>query len=284
MATSVATPLERRLGTIARRQRDHVGELRAARPASRCSSTSTATSTAPRATCRRRSTRRASTCRPRCAATRPTARSTRPTAPVMILALTSTTRTPGQIYDAVSNIVQQQLAQVPGVGDVEIGGGSLPAVRVELHAVRAQPLRRQHSRTCAPRSRRQRQPAEGRDRGRRASGCRSTRRRQRAARAATTATWSVAWRNGAAVRLQRRRRTSSTASRTSTRWASSTASRRSSCWSRASPAPTSSRPSTRVRALLPELAGAAARRHRARRSRRPHASRSARRCTRSRSR
>ncbi|MFD1711083.1 MMPL family transporter [Ottowia sp. GY511] len=53
--------------------------------------------------------------------------------PFMILALTSDTRTPGQIYDAVSNIVSQRLLQVQGVGDVELGGGSLPAVRVELN-------------------------------------------------------------------------------------------------------------------------------------------------------
>jgi multidrug efflux pump len=52
---------------------------------------------------------------------------------VIILALTSKTRSPGQIYDEVSNIVQQKLAQVRGVGDVEIGGGSLPAVRVDLN-------------------------------------------------------------------------------------------------------------------------------------------------------
>jgi multidrug efflux pump len=53
--------------------------------------------------------------------------------PVIILALTSRTRTPGQIYDAVSNVVVQRLSQVTGVGDVELGGGSLPAVRVELN-------------------------------------------------------------------------------------------------------------------------------------------------------
>ncbi len=63
----------------------------------------------------------------------PTYRKANPSAsPVIILALTSATRTPGQIYDAVSNIVQQKIAQVPGVGDVELGGGSQPAVRVEL--------------------------------------------------------------------------------------------------------------------------------------------------------
>jgi len=54
-------------------------------------------------------------------------------APIMTLALTSTTKSPGQMYDAVSNILQQKLATVEGVGDVEIGGGSLPAVRVELN-------------------------------------------------------------------------------------------------------------------------------------------------------
>ncbi|MCW5221217.1 nodulation protein [Verminephrobacter aporrectodeae subsp. tuberculatae] len=53
-------------------------------------------------------------------------------APVMILALTSKTRSTGAIYDAVSNVVSQRLSQVDGVGEVEIGGGSLPAVRVEL--------------------------------------------------------------------------------------------------------------------------------------------------------
>jgi multidrug efflux pump len=64
----------------------------------------------------------------------PTYRKANPSdAPVMILALTSETRTPQQIYDAVSNVVQQKVATVQGVGDVEIGGGSLPAVRVDLN-------------------------------------------------------------------------------------------------------------------------------------------------------
>ena len=53
--------------------------------------------------------------------------------PVIILALTSDTRTPGQIYDAASNILQQRLSQLDGVGDVTLGGSSLPAVRVELN-------------------------------------------------------------------------------------------------------------------------------------------------------
>ena len=64
----------------------------------------------------------------------PTYRKRNPAAqPFLILALTSPTRSPGQIYDAVSNVVSQRLSQVAGVGDVELGGGSLPAVRVELN-------------------------------------------------------------------------------------------------------------------------------------------------------
>jgi len=65
--------------------------------------------------------------------TNPTYRKANPAAqPFLILALTSKTRTPGQIYDAVNNILNQRLLQVPGVGDVTLGGGSQPAVRVEL--------------------------------------------------------------------------------------------------------------------------------------------------------
>ncbi len=56
--------------------------------------------------------------------------------PVVTLALTSDTMTAGQIYDAVSNIVQQRISQVQGVGDVEVGGGSLPAVRVDVNPYR----------------------------------------------------------------------------------------------------------------------------------------------------
>ncbi|CAN5354366.1 efflux RND transporter permease subunit [soil metagenome] len=131
MATSVATPLERRLGVIAglnemtsssgtgstrislqfelnRKIDSAAREVQAAINASRADLPSTLRSN-------------------------PTYRKANPAdAPIVILALTSKTRSPGQIYDAVSNLVQQKLAQVPGVGDVELGGGSLPAVRVEL--------------------------------------------------------------------------------------------------------------------------------------------------------
>ncbi|MCC2974833.1 efflux RND transporter permease subunit [Massilia sp. IC2-476] len=131
MASSVATPLERRLGVIAgvnemtssssngstrvslqfdlnRKIDSAAREVQAAINASRVDLPSTLRSN-------------------------PTYRKANPSdAPVIILALTSKTRSPGQIYESVSNLVQQRLAQVKGVGEVEIGGGSLPAVRVEL--------------------------------------------------------------------------------------------------------------------------------------------------------
>ncbi|MBC7603070.1 MAG: efflux RND transporter permease subunit [Ramlibacter sp.] len=131
MATSVATPLERRLGVIAgvnemtsysgvgstrislqfdlnRKIDSAAREVQAAINASRADLPSSLRSN-------------------------PTYRKANPSAsPVLILALTSPTRSAGQIYDSVSNIIQQKVSQVQGVGDVELGGGSLPAVRVDL--------------------------------------------------------------------------------------------------------------------------------------------------------
>ena len=64
----------------------------------------------------------------------PTYRKVNPAdAPIMILALTSDTMTQGQMYDAASTIIAQKLSQVAGVGQVSVGGSSLPAVRVELN-------------------------------------------------------------------------------------------------------------------------------------------------------
>ncbi len=54
-------------------------------------------------------------------------------APIIILALTSENHTRAQLYDAAATVLQQKLAQVNGVGQVFVGGGSLPAVRVELN-------------------------------------------------------------------------------------------------------------------------------------------------------
>ena len=53
-------------------------------------------------------------------------------APIMVLALTSDTLSQGRLYDLASTIVAQKLAQVNGVGEVTVGGSSLPAVRVNL--------------------------------------------------------------------------------------------------------------------------------------------------------
>ncbi|WP_406238595.1 efflux RND transporter permease subunit [Acetobacter orientalis] len=54
-------------------------------------------------------------------------------APILILALTSTTHTKPQLYDYATNVLVQQLSQIRGVGQVEVGGSSLPAVRVEIN-------------------------------------------------------------------------------------------------------------------------------------------------------
>jgi multidrug efflux pump len=63
----------------------------------------------------------------------PTYRKVNPAdAPIMILSLTSDAYTQGQMYDVASTILAQKLSQVDGVGEVTVGGSSLPAVRVEL--------------------------------------------------------------------------------------------------------------------------------------------------------
>lgn len=131
MASSVATPLERRLGTIS-----GVNEM-----------TSSSSNGSTRVTLQFDLNRKIDAAArevqaainasradlPATLRSNPTYRKANPAdAPIIILALTSKTKTPGQMYDQVSNLLQQKIAQVPGVGDVELGGGSLPAVRVEL--------------------------------------------------------------------------------------------------------------------------------------------------------
>ncbi len=54
-------------------------------------------------------------------------------APIMILALTSDKHTTGEMYDVASTILQQKILRTQGVGQVYVGGSSLPAVRVELN-------------------------------------------------------------------------------------------------------------------------------------------------------
>src|SRR5438132_4813550 len=64
----------------------------------------------------------------------PTYRKVNPAdAPVLILALTSDTIDKGRMYDAASSILQQKLAQTEGVGQVSVGAGALPDIRVDVH-------------------------------------------------------------------------------------------------------------------------------------------------------
>jgi len=199
MATSVATPLERHLGTIAgvneitstssvgstrvilqfdlsRNIDGAAREVQAAINASRVDLPATLRSN-------------------------PTYRKANPAAaPVIILALTSKTKTPGQIYDAVSNIVSQRLAQVDGVGDVELGGGSLPAVRIELSpfALNQYGISTEDVRAAIQASNANRPKGAVQGEGRRLQIYTQT----PALRASDYAPMVIAWRNGAAVRLQ----------------------------------------------------------------------------------
>lgn len=64
----------------------------------------------------------------------PTYRKVNPAdAPIIIVALTSDVYSRGQLYDAASTIMQQRLLQIEGVGQVNVGGGALPGVRVEIN-------------------------------------------------------------------------------------------------------------------------------------------------------
>jgi multidrug efflux pump len=132
MATSVATPLERHLGQIAdvteMTSQSTVGNTRITlqfglnRDIDGAARDVQAGINAARADL------------PAALKSNPTYRKVNPAdAPIMILAMTSATMTPGQIYDSASTILQQKLSQVQGVGQVTVGGSSLPAVRAELN-------------------------------------------------------------------------------------------------------------------------------------------------------
>ena len=132
MSTSVATPLERHLGSIA-----GVNEMTS-------SSSVGTTRIAPQFEISRDIDGAARDVQAAIVAARvdlpaslrsnPTYRKINPAdQPVMILALTSDTLSPGQIYDSASTIVQQKLSQVDGIGQVQISGSSLPAIRVDLN-------------------------------------------------------------------------------------------------------------------------------------------------------
>lgn len=132
MASSVATPLERHLGVIAdvteMTSQSSVGVTRITiqfdlnRNIDGAARDVQAAINAARADL------------PTTLRTNPTYRKVNPAdAPVLILALTSDTKTQGQLYDAASNVLAQKLSQVNGIGQVTLGGSSLPAVRVDLN-------------------------------------------------------------------------------------------------------------------------------------------------------
>jgi multidrug efflux pump len=63
----------------------------------------------------------------------PSYRKTNPSeSPILILSVASRVASPGQMYDAASTLLAQRLSQVPGVGNVSVGGSALPAVRVQM--------------------------------------------------------------------------------------------------------------------------------------------------------
>jgi multidrug efflux pump len=199
MASSVATPLERWLGTI-----PSVNEI-----------TSTSSTGATRISLQfdlgrsidgaardvQAAINAARVDLPATLRSNPTYRKVNPSAaPVMILALTSKTKTPGQIYDEASNILNQQLLQVQGVGDVQIGGGSLPAVRIELKpfALNQYGISTEDVRAAIQASNANRPKGMVQGADRRLQIYTQT----PGLRASDYAPMVVAWRNGAAVRLR----------------------------------------------------------------------------------
>ena len=132
MAASVATPLEKQFTRIAgvteMTSNSSLGSAQV-----RCSSISAATSTPPRARCRRRSMRRAGTL-PANLPSRPRYRKINPAdQPILLMTLESDVVPRPQLYDIASSVFAQKLSQVEGVGQVQVGGSSLPAVRVEVN-------------------------------------------------------------------------------------------------------------------------------------------------------
>ncbi len=131
MASSVAAPLERHLGTIAgvseMTSRSGVGsssivlQFDLSRDIDGAARDVQAAINAARADL------------PSSLHSNPTYRKVNPAdAPILILALTSDTLSKGALFDAASTVLAQKLSQVEGIGEVSVGGSSLPAVRVEL--------------------------------------------------------------------------------------------------------------------------------------------------------
>ena len=132
MSTSVATPLERALGRIA-------GITEMTSSSSLGSTSITLQFDLDRdinGACRdvQAAINAAASLLPSTMPNRPTYRRDNPAdSPILILALTSESQSRGQMYDVASTILAQKISQLPGIGQVQIGGAALPAVRVELN-------------------------------------------------------------------------------------------------------------------------------------------------------
>ena len=71
----------------------------------------------------------------------PTYRKVNPAdAPIMILGLTSDKYNTPKLYDEASTVIEQKLSQIQGVGQVVVGGGALPSVRVEINPTKLESL------------------------------------------------------------------------------------------------------------------------------------------------
>ncbi len=130
----------------------------------------------------------------------PTYRKVNPAdAPILILGLTSDTADRAKMYDAASTILQQKLSQVEGVGTVFVGGGSLPAVRVELNptAVHKYGIGLEDVRSLLARTNVNRPKGQLAD----ATSSREIRTNDQLFKAAEYRDLIVAFRNGAPVRL-----------------------------------------------------------------------------------
>ena len=132
MASSVATPLEQSLGTIAglseMRSRSSEGSTRITLMFEMDRDINNAARDVQAAI------NAASAMLPSGLRNPPTYNRVNPaSSPIMILALTSPTATQGELYDLGSTVIAQKLAQVTGVGEVDVGGSSLPAIRVSLN-------------------------------------------------------------------------------------------------------------------------------------------------------
>ncbi|MDE2147485.1 MAG: efflux RND transporter permease subunit [Burkholderiales bacterium] len=199
MASSVATPLERRLGTIA-----GVNEM--------TSSSSTGNTEVTlqfdlgrdidgAARDVQAAINAARVDLPATMRSNPSYRKANPAAaPVMILALTSQSKTPGQVYDEVSTTLNQRLLQISGVGDVQLGGASLPAVRIELDPFKLNHygISTEDVRAAIQASNANRPKGLVQGGGRRLQIYTQT----PGLKAADYAPMVIAWRQGAAVRLQ----------------------------------------------------------------------------------